>query len=273
MKFGMGLNINNGSGAAGGQSPYLDGVLPSTCCDLDATIADSYTSGQTWANLIASPADGAGQTDYDFYLGADGSVSTDDPTFTGTPGDSGAYFAYDGGDIHLLKGANPPLFDTLHQSGSTFWMAAAVNIADANAVNRIFNTWDLTNGLSFFTTSNSIRVLLEQSGSFQQSAIVGTVNNTTDYLIIISWDAGSDTLRYWINTTTAATTALVDPAQADASPTVKGQISGRAEAATQPLSNGSKLYHFSAGNEYLDDTKAATIFTHLEARHGRDYTP
>ena len=72
----------------------LQSVIASCCCDLDATVAESYNGlGQTWSNLVVSPADGTSQTDYDFYLGGTSGSDATDPIFTGTPGDSGAYFA------------------------------------------------------------------------------------------------------------------------------------------------------------------------------------
>lgn len=117
VSLGLGLGITRAvSTLSVASSDYLDGVETSTCFDLDATIADSYTSGQTWANLVETPADGASTSDYNVWLGDDGSATATDPTFTGTAGDSGAYFATDGGDTFRFKNTttNAPLLNKLH---------------------------------------------------------------------------------------------------------------------------------------------------------------
>jgi hypothetical protein len=90
--------------------------------ELDAGNAASYPgSGQTLANVVASPADGALQTAYDFLLGTDGTVEADDAPFSGTPGglSSAEYFSFDSDRI-TLGAANPAFIDTMHKAGSAF---------------------------------------------------------------------------------------------------------------------------------------------------------
>ena len=57
--------------------------------------AGSYPtgSGQTLLNLVASPADGSSQTDYDFWLGGDGTTNND-PTYTVVDGRAGLSDSY-----------------------------------------------------------------------------------------------------------------------------------------------------------------------------------
>ncbi len=65
----------------------LSSIVAAACFDLDATIEDSYSgSGDDFKNLVPSPADGAGQTEYDFARAA-GAAG---PVFTGTAGSSDA---------------------------------------------------------------------------------------------------------------------------------------------------------------------------------------
>ena len=108
------------------QSPVINGagvavVVPalpaSTCMKLSSADAASFTSGQTWANIATSAAGCAGSgTDYDFFLGAGSGSSTDDPTFTGSAGDPGAFFLMDGGDFFTIKDdANTEYIDA-HQT-------------------------------------------------------------------------------------------------------------------------------------------------------------
>ena len=93
MNLGLGLKLGGRGAVSSGGSEFLDGVLASTVCDLDTTIAASYTSGQTWTNLVSATG-----TAYDAFLGTDGDSAVNDPTFTGDAGTDTAYFAFDGGD-------------------------------------------------------------------------------------------------------------------------------------------------------------------------------
>lgn len=109
-------------------SSTLSVLIPSVCMDITTADAGSYSgAGQTWSNLITSPADGQAQTAYDFYLGADGSVGTNDPTFNGTPGTGAAYFSVDGGDFFTIKNGNTPLLRDAHKTtGGSTWSVAMV---------------------------------------------------------------------------------------------------------------------------------------------------
>lgn len=123
-------------------STYLDGVLASTVCDLDATIAASYGgSGTTWANLVTAPADGSAQTAYDFYLG-NGSTGTTYPAFNASSGSAAAYWSVDGGDYFSLKsGANTSFLNSLHKTtgGSDWWIAMALKYV-TNSTGQYFST-------------------------------------------------------------------------------------------------------------------------------------
>jgi hypothetical protein len=78
---------------------------------LDASNVDSYSgSGNTWANLVETPADGSGKTDYDYQRG-NGSTASTFPTFNGTPGTTGAYWSFDGGDYFSPIVSSPEYFD------------------------------------------------------------------------------------------------------------------------------------------------------------------
>lgn len=269
--------------SSGGDVDVLDSVISSVCCDLDATISASYGgSGQTWANLIASPADGAAQTDYDFFLGADGDVSTDDPTFTGTAGSNTAYWAMDGGDDwHSVVETNPPLMNIMHRtsSGSNFWIAAAFRFADGGFQMVFSNMGPIfVNGVEIFVSEtqsgNGVRVNIARSGTFiNNNFATGDLVDGTDYLLIVSGDtASTDDLRVWLNTTTAITDTDMNTNTSSADASELGAIASRPDESFRPK-NGTRYYHFSMGNEYLDDTKAALIFSHLETRHSKDYTP
>lgn len=286
QRLGTGLCPIRKKSAAAVVSPYLDGVLDSVCCDLDATIEDSYGgSGQTWANLIASPADGADQTDYDFYLGDDGGA-TADPTFTGSAGDAAAYFALNGSQYFSSKdfSAMPTLYN-MHKSGasgSQWWIAMALNPNTTG----VWCPWGSGEegadvGAYGYMDVNGNRALYTcKGGSFGYAGETAAANDsarTQDILLIVSVDltATTNNVRFW---TVSATSQLVSfdfgTLTAEASNSIFAIGATYDDGQWQyRLPSGAKIYSFACGNEYLTDEKAALIFTHLEARHSRDYTP
>lgn len=261
------------AGPAAG-SAYLDGVVASTVFDLDATIADSYAgSGTTWANLIAAPADGSAQTDYDFYRG-DGATGTTYPAFNGTGGSVAAYWSFDGGDYFRLKsGANTALLAALHKTtgGADFWLAFTYRPVDASTFNHIFSTQTTAAGVGLRVQINNIEDMsLIQRGTANASSPSTNTAAGTDHVAIFSYSHTTGEIACWIDTVTGSFSAL-------AFNTTTGTANlahiGGSNGATNALQSGSRLYSFAMGNEYLDNTKAAAIIAHLEARHGRDYTP
>ncbi|MGR3179849.1 MAG: hypothetical protein ACUZ8E_17555 [Candidatus Anammoxibacter sp.] len=257
----------------GGVSAPLGSILASTVFDLDATIAASYTSGQVWANYEDTPADSSGQTDNDFELGADSGSSTDDPTFTGAPGNSDAYWALDGGDYWSIS-ANTAFIESIQKTtgGSDFWFAFAyrhVEGVQQFLLGTVAGSFSLV-GIKL-AISGSEKFFLTQFNGATQSLKSSTevLVGGTDYLVVVTHSHSSNLTDFYINdasvesiahtfgiTTTNAALTLKIAAQGDAS---------------QQMHNGTRVYNVSWGNEYLDATKAATIRTHLASRHGREY--
>lgn len=258
--------------SSGGGVDVLDSVISSVCCDLDATISASYGgSGQTWANLIASPADGAAQTDYDFFLGADGDSSTDDPAFNVDT------FDLDGTDVFVGKITNTPTLAGLSRTDGTnvWWIATVTHIAALLSADFFF---EVRNGTTFGnqilirTKDNTGTLRVAQRGSATVNVdFAGVLTADTDHLIIVSADVPNNNIRLWVNTTTKTTASpAFNTSTADA--TFAASLAGRNPSGNH-LPNGSKYKHFSCGNAFIDDADAALIFAHLEARHGKDYTP
>lgn len=85
--------------------------------------AQSYSSGQLWDNQVASPADGSAQTDYDFWLGTEETVTARDPTFQNL-GLVSAYAAFDGNDLFTLAklsaAASPAFITTMNLVGAKY---------------------------------------------------------------------------------------------------------------------------------------------------------
>ncbi|PJF23508.1 MAG: hypothetical protein CUN56_00480 [Phototrophicales bacterium] len=281
--LGLGLTKNR----LPDRQQYLDSVLPSVCCDLDSTIADSYPgSGQTWSNLIASPADGAAQTDYDFYLGLGSGASTDDPTFTGTAGDPAAYFALDGGDYFTsVDYTGQTTFRGAHRTDRDgVWFALAFRTSSTLASYRVpfaSGSWTQADAgfVPYFMLDGSVYLWIANGSAKTIKTIepVGSLVVNTDYLFIVSWDGTSSTnnMRSWLNTTTKTTfSAALQTSTADSTEgfTAIGAVPDDSTA-KGPLTAGSRIYSFACGNAFIDDADAANIFSHLEERHNRDYTP
>lgn len=244
--------------------------------DLDATQAASFTSGQTWANLIASPADGESQTAYDFFLGIDGSSSSDDPTFTGSAGDSGAYFEMDGGDFFALKsGANTTFLEDIHKTtgGSDFWFAFAWRTPiDDGGSSGLFTTQDgiVDNGLRVQRDASETLSLVQANGSG-----VVTVTSAADpdpqinVLLIMSHSHSANQTRIWYDSTTAEESShTFGTTTTDA--TLAAKIGVR-NGTSGIIESGTRIYAVSGGNAYLDDDDATTIANLYGARHSRTY--
>lgn len=263
---------------------FLDDVIDSITCDLDATISDSYSgSGQTWANLIVSPNDGAAQTDYDFFLGADGNSSTDDPTFTGTAGDSGAYFSLDGADFFhqvIAASSNPTVFQDMSKAGAAWWMAFGLRTAATfQTLNVLFENGALTgdgvNGLRLAiraSVSGTLQLVVDNSDQNIINDVGDAMGNSTDTLYIISYSGNDSEARIWTNSTTKNQFAITPTVNSNSNTANQAGLFAE-EDNTAGWGNGTRVYHVSIGNAYIDDADAALIFTHLEARHNRDYTP
>ena len=108
-------------GAMGGNKnfifPALQPIVPSAVMDLDATNAASYGgSGQTFSNLVATPADGSAQTDYDYYLGATSGAEGSDPIFLGIAGSRSAEFTLNGSGLFTIKNGNTALISNAQKT-------------------------------------------------------------------------------------------------------------------------------------------------------------
>lgn len=104
----------------------------------DASATASFPgSGQTFANLIASPADSSAQADYDYTLGDSSANVSKDPIFV--LDDVRSYFTFDNaGSLQLLfsrLGTVTSFFRTMHKSGSKFTIELWMRWAGTEGVN------------------------------------------------------------------------------------------------------------------------------------------
>ena len=240
--------------------------------DLDATQTGS-TDGvsQTWSNLVVSPGDGSASSAYSFYRGTSNAVDAADPAFTGTAGNSGAYWAFNGSTDFTLTGANSSFLSALQNDGQSFWIAMTFNLG-STGTQTLWSTQSSSSsaGLSFTCapTATTKFTLTQYTTSTKQ--IVGyspafTVGN--DYVVVVSHVAGGDT-RVWFNTTTNAESTVLFTA---GSVTAAHTIVIGARGGSNPIGASSKVRSFAMGNVYLTDAQAASIIHRLEARQQIDY--
>jgi len=239
-------------------------VVASTVFDLDATISASYTgSGTNFANIESTPADGAAQGDYNFTISG--------ATFTGSAGSQSAYFSLDGNDYFYITGGNTTFINNLHKTtgGSDFWLLFSFYLPDDATTDWLFADYSTGPGLrSFINTTQSLG-FRQQGGVSSQTNATATVSEATPVTLIISHSHSTNETKYWISTTTGEAVAHTF-----------NTTTGNAQSAfavgynyTSYMQNGARFYTIAGGNEYLDNTKAAALFSHIETRHGRDYTP
>lgn len=282
---GIGRGILTGRrgiiGAGPGPGGGLQDEIPSTCFHLDATDADSYPgSGQTWANLIDTPADGSGQTDFDVWRGGSSSASTDDPTFNGTAGDSAAYWSFDGGDYFLSTAGSsqsPGFLNELHKTwqANGFWLATAWRQGSGNHYHFSNSSNNADNGFRIINNTDLIIVYRYRAGSTVQSSIlVNSTNyfaNGTDYLAIITMNAARNNIRWWIKSRTATDTTPPSWSSITADSTQKHALDVNYPSVSSYTVSGARKYAFAGGNDYIDSTAAGKIFDFFNTQHGRTY--
>ncbi len=258
--------FSNGDGS-------LQDVLASTEFDLDATLESSYSgSGQDWSNLVPSPASGASQSDYKFFLGIDGTSDGSDPTFTGTAGNSAAYFAMDGTDHFRQQNANSQFLKDLAKTtgGQDWWAAITISLGSISVGQYIWAQGaTATRGVHIQVTGgNLLRMRVRGDTSTVNVTLTPTFSLTTDTLLIISYDHATTTFRTWLNSTTGVDNSITPNTTTTDTSDVSdiGTTNG-----FSILSAGTKVYGYAMGNEFLDDTKATAICEALETRHNRDY--
>lgn len=270
-KFGFGLGLGSMSAKKQSGPTYLDSVLDSTVFDLDATQSDSYSgSGQTWANLTSSPADGESQTAYDFFLGADGTSSTDDPTYTGS-GQS-AYFSHDGGDFFQLAGGNTTLINGVHKTTGGTAATFIYTFSSAAGNSSLFGTGD-GNGADGFQVLelDGTRLSLFQYDGSGNERVDDTELGTGDILLAVALDTTNGIIKIAQNASTFTDlSGSFVPLATTNNATAPFKI-GSSDDSSLPVPNGWKTYSFAAFNKILTDEELASTISHLEERHGRTY--
>jgi len=275
LRNGVARAKDNGVSAPRSVSP-INILFPSNAVfDLDATIANSYTSGQVWKNIVPTPADGAAQSAYDFNRGAGNSSSTDDPTFVGGVGSPSAYWLLDGGDFFRLAGAvaNTPLLNNSPQKQDhTLIMTVNFNTGASQDIG-LFSTCDTSNasnrGISYYGGYNFL-FLRQRTASGLVSTQSGAIGNSNiPAIVIITYNSATNQHIRWVNTATGTTFAAGWNATAETHVGVLPTIGARGSAVAMP--NGSRIYGCAMLNKAINNADAANIISFYNARHRRVY--
>ena len=279
VNLGLGLGLGKQQGGGGGNppdpSPYLDSVIDSVVFEVDATVSGSYSGlGSTWANLTPIPADGEDRSAYDFsFYGT--------PNFVGTAGTTGAHFTLDNGADAFQIAANTGFIKKLHKTtgGTAWWFLFAGESLDS--------TWPFSTLFATGTSNGSgvrvlgintegISVFHYGEGTFQSSNGSTVPSPTGDVLVLASYDNGEITI--WAQSTTKEEISLT-PTPTTTDPDSLLSLGAAANGTGDPEISTArsaqwKLRTFAMGNEAItSDAVAADIISHIETRHGIDYTP
>lgn len=262
------------AGGGGWSHTVLGSIVSSCVFDLDATISDSYGgSGQTWANLETTPADGSGQTAYDFYLGANNTATTDDPTFTGSAGSQSAYWDLDGGDYFSLAGSMTTFINSLHKTtgGSDFTFILVGYIPDLGANTGYFQTGGTGStsvGVRINLSSSEVTTLRMRGGSAAVSVTGQTLPITTPFVTTVAYKDSDTSYYYSVNTTTQSSKTFTKNTTTT-DPTANCWI-GRGNGTTH-MPSGTRIYAASMFNAAISDTDLGNIITEYNGRHARSY--
>lgn len=183
-------------GGGGTEGEIVEGM----CYLWDAKL---YTTGQTWANSIVTPADGSAQTASDVYLGNTNSSETRDPTFEGN-----SFLMVLDDDMFTAKAANPTLIANLHktQSGTswTFWMKIKTPEAVAT-LDTLFST-------AANVADRGIKIRSDSGGNLKFDHYDGTTLKTftaaqklvanTRYDLFVTYDYAANQVKFSVSSPT-----------------------------------------------------------------------
>ncbi len=207
---------------------------------LDAGDAASYTSGQSWLDRSGNG--------YDFFRGANGTATTDDPTFNGSAGGLSVneFFSFDGGDFFRYDTTNETWMNNLHKDGARYTIIGWINIlSSANAQPVLANGQGLstTVGIEFgASNTNTLRLRIGNGGGAfaLTTETAATLSFGTWIMVSATVDEAAGTGFLGVDTTfTTFTSTYTSPSASNAPQTM--EIGARANAANGIFVNGSKI--------------------------------
>lgn len=246
----------------------LSEVESSTVFDLDATLGASYSSGsQLWRNLIASPADGESQSEYDMYLGNDETVEANDAGWVSAG--AGSYFTHDGTTNFTKANDTTTTFLAKIHTTQAWWMMFCFRYAGTGFQGIAGNLASgASEGVEVLTTSTGIRVNFDRGASRTNNDITAPWGGQgVDVCGIVTYNPATDNIDYRLNgaTTVTDTDASADTSAGDNTNSLYA-FGGR-----HPNNTAWRTYSLAMGNAYLNDTQMDALRAQMALRHERSY--
>lgn len=250
-------------GAGGGAS------LPAAVFELDAGLSASYASGQTWANIVAAPADGSGITAYDFLRGNTSGAEATDPTFNGVAGTNSAaeFWSFDGGDYFTLTGSTTAFLSSIHKAAATFTWYAFAQTGSSSCAGGFCGTTNTTDtgfhiegtggsgvNLTFAVYNAGVSVISKSASSFMATG--------TKYMLALSYNEAAASGFFYKNngsgrTVSAFTGAYSSPSSSAASHKI--QVGARSDNAS-PFPADTQLWRTGMFNRPLTAAQLDRIY-------------
>ena len=237
------------------------------CIDVGATACYPGT-GQTLTDLTGNANN--------FFLGADGSATSADPTFNGSVGGVSVneYLSFDGGDYCRFAAANPTWVNNLHKDNALWSAAMWARIPATAAVRSIFGTArGSTNqtGVNCYYTSGNVLHFEAADGSAPaiMSADHGgsiTANTWTFIGLSMNEAAGANGFAFAINDDVDLfTSTYATPSTNNATDTLEFGALGNANT---PLVNGSRIACVAFWTRALSPAELLELFKRSRSRFG-----
>lgn len=235
---------------------------------LDAGDSNSYTSGQKWLDRSGNG--------YDFFLGADNSVTTDDPTFNGVAGRLSAneYFSFDGGDFFRYDTINEAWMSNVHKDNATFTHISMYYHTSVAADNDIQGTAQAATDVGHVIRAASgdtiAFIVVKGAGGGSLNAVSSAnLNENAWNFIAVSWDEDdTPSNASFININGNVDTfagAYISPSAAAA--TFKMEI-GAGGNAGGAVSNGTRLGVIGNWSTNLSQANIELVRAQIEKRFG-----
>jgi hypothetical protein len=245
-----------------------ESLLTNLVLALDAGDSSSYTSGQKWLDLSGNG--------YDFFVGADGSVTSSDPTFVGTAGAQSVdtYWLSDGssGDYFAYDAANETWMTNVHKDNATvsftawIWLDAYGGVASgicatagvAATVGFAFNT-STTGELAFKvyngTGTPALDIATTSLVPLRQWVFVG---------VGVDEAAATTKYRFRINASTITFNTAYSSPDAGAATNVM-RVGGLSAVG---MGTNARMHEFAAWTRQLTATEFTSLFTRSRSRFG-----
>ena len=193
-------------------------------------------------------------------------LTVENAVYTGSG--TGAYYAFNGNDL-LYVASNSTLLGDIHKTTGSAWtiaFACTTGTIDNDFIFGTINASGIQNGLSARWTGAAVLNMIQYTAAASNTISTGTIPNSDDVIVCISYDPATDNYRYAINTETHTEVAASRTTNTNAADDVFtfGGYGGAGGVAQLNMD----IYGIVAYQQFLDATLAATIHDDFETDTG-----